>query len=437
MIVWSLFAVGAVYVWATVPLMAASAVLATLARFQPRPSRETRTLDWMLIASVAAAAAQLVPLSPALRAAVSPHAEAISSAIRLGPPDPAAWQPLSLAPGSTEYSIALVLTALVVFWAARRSCSRGLALQIARYVAIAGMFAALSAFAFRAGGDRSLIYGRWHALDAGAHPFGPFVNRNHFATWLLLACPLAAGYVAATLRPRRLTTSAAARLVDAFEWLGTGAGWVGIAGIVMILALVASTSRSGLVALTFSVAGSVWLARRRITRRAGLFGLFALLAVGAAVGAYVGVTPVLSRVDETLRIGAGARPRIWQETLRIIRDFPLTGTGLGGYQTAMLVYQQTGWPVFINQAHNQYLHLFAEGGFLVGIPVALAVAAFIRLFCDRLAQDTSSSAWLRIGAGAAICAVALQGFWETGLRIPANGLLFAAAAAVAVHRPPR
>ena len=69
--------------------------------------------------------------------------------------------------------------------------------------------------------------------------------------------------------------------------------------------------------------------------------------------------------------------------------------------------------------------------------VALAAVAFIRLFRMRLAEDVSSSVWLRIGGGTAILAVAVQGIWETGLRIPANGLLFALAAAVAVHRPVR
>ena len=101
----------------------------------------------------------------------------------------------------------------------------------------------------------------------------------------------------------------------------------------------------------------------------------------------------------------------------------------------MLVYQQTDRTVFINQAHNQYLHFLAEGGVLLTVPAVMAVVAFIRLFRTRLAQDTSSSVWLRIGGGAAILAVAVQGIWETGLRMPANGLLFAIAAAVAVHRP--
>src|SRR5205823_6314657 len=92
---------------------------------------------------------------------------------------------------------------------------------------------------------------------------------------------------------------------------------------------------------------------------------------------------------------------------------------------------------FTNQAHNQYLQLMAEGGLLVSVPAVFAVVAFVRLFRTRLALDKSPAVWLRIGAGAAVLAVALQGLWETGLRIPANGILFAVAAAVAVHRPAR
>ena len=33
------------------------------------------------------------------------------------------------------------------------------------------------------------IYGVW-TLESGRMPFGPFVNRNHFAGWMLMALPL-------------------------------------------------------------------------------------------------------------------------------------------------------------------------------------------------------------------------------------------------------
>ena len=56
MIVWSVFAVGGVYVWAGVPLMVAAVLLAAFARPTPAASRDTRMLDGLLLASVAAAA---------------------------------------------------------------------------------------------------------------------------------------------------------------------------------------------------------------------------------------------------------------------------------------------------------------------------------------------------------------------------------------------
>jgi O-antigen ligase len=235
------------------------------------------------------------------------------------------------------------------------------------------------------------------------------VNRNHFATWVVMACPLAAGYVAAALGARRPSRGLAAGLVTLLEGLGTSTVWVGAAGVVMAVATVRSASRSGLIAFGASIVVGAWLARGRLTRRAGVLALLAVLAIAAVIAAYVNVEPLFSRVEETLAVGAGGRPRIWQETLRVIRDFPLTGTGLGTYQTAMLVYQQTDRVVSINQAHNQYLHLLAEGGVLLAVPMMLALVAFIRLFSRRLAQDSPPAVWLRIGGVTAMLAVAVQG----------------------------
>jgi hypothetical protein len=41
--------------------------------------------------------------------------------------------------------------------------------------------------------------------------------------------------------------------------------------------------------------------------------------------------------------------------------------------------------------------------------------------------------WLRIGAAAGILGLAVQSVFETGLRMPANALLFALLAAIVVH----
>jgi O-antigen ligase len=434
MIVWSLFAVAGVYVWAGVPLMIAAALLAVASRRAGRTSSDTRLLDAALVATVVVAAANLLPVPSAVRALLSPQADDVRAALFVAPGDPRAWRPLALSPDQTAYAIGLLLTAVIVFRAARRVFADGGVRRIVRLCAYSGMVAAFLAIALSTTADPTLIYGRWPAIDAGARPYGPFVNRNHFATWLLMACPLAAGYVAARLdsaRPSAVRLSAG--LLALAEFAGTSVLWVGVSAVVMTIALVISTSRSGLTAFAVSIAVGAWLVRARLTRRTRVLALAAVVMIGAIVLAFVNVHPLLARVDETLTVGTAGRPRIWQETWRIVREFWLTGTGLGGYQTAMAVTQQGDRTVFINQAHNQYLQLLAEGGVLLTLCVAVAAIAFVRLFRKRLAEDSSSSVWLRIGAGIAILGVAVQGLWETGLRIPANGVLFAIAAAVAVY----
>ena len=434
MIAWSLFAVGGVYVWAGVPLMIAALALAAVGRPRPGASRDTRTIDRALVAAVAATALQLVPLPATLRAVLSPHADALRSALVLGETGASRWRPLSIDPSATIYSLGLLIATLIVFWTARRAFAHGMTRRVVAVVAISGLIASLVAIVLHATADRTLIYGRWPAVDAGARPYGPFVNRNHFAAWLVMAIPLSAGFVGAWLAERRASAGVAAKAAAMFEALGSRAGWVTVSCAVMALALVTSTSRSGLIALTSAAFFAAWVVRGRAGRQTMVLGAIAVVTMGIIGSLYVNVQPLLSRVDETIDVGAGGRPRIWKETFVVARDFWPAGTGLGTYRDAMLVYQQDKRGGFFNQAHNQYLHLLSDGGLLLTVPALFAAVAFIALLRVRLAADRSPTQWLRIGAATAILAVAIQGIWETGLRMPANGVLFAIAAAVAVHQ---
>ncbi len=126
--------------------------------------------------------------------------------------------------------------------------------------------------------------------------------------------------------------------------------------------LVTSTSRSGLIALTSAAVFAAWVVRGRAGRQTMVLGAIAVVTMGIIGSLYVNMQPLLSRVDETIDVGAGGRPRIWKETLVVARDFWPAGTGLGTYRDAMLVYQEDKRGGFFNQAHNQYLHLLSDGG---------------------------------------------------------------------------
>jgi O-antigen ligase len=203
----------------------------------------------------------------------------------------------------------------------------------------------------------------------------------------------------------------------------------------MVLALMMSTSRSGIIGLAGAAIVCQWLTRGRhagATRRWIMLEAVFLVIV---LWSFADVDALMNRVDETLMPAKAARGRhaIWHDAARISRDFPLTGTGAGTFGAAIVAYQTAEPEYSIGQAHNQYLQIAAEGGALVAVPLGFALTAFLLLFRKRLQQDLSSTFLIRAGAGAGMAGAMLQSFWETGLRMPANAMLFAVLAAIATH----
>jgi O-antigen ligase len=161
-----------------------------------------------------------------------------------------------------------------------------------------------------------------------------------------------------------------------------------------------------------------------------------LLAI--VVLSFANFDALLGRYDETLATlesGQG-RTAIWHDAERMIMDFPITGTGTGTFAAAIIPYQTAEPGYSIGQAHNHYLQIASEGGALVSVPAALVLGTFLLLFRRRLAEDGTPNFLIRAGAGAGLAAALLQSVWETGLRMPANAMMFAVLDAIAIHTPP-
>jgi O-antigen ligase len=119
------------------------------------------------------------------------------------------------------------------------------------------------------------------------------------------------------------------------------------------------------------------------------------------------------------------------------RLYPLTGTGINTYSTAMFFYQQFATDVHFSAAHNDYLQVLAEGGLLVGIPAAAAIVALAWTIRRRFREESSPSTfWIRAGATIALLSIAIQELGDFSLQIPGNAFLFAVVCAIAVHRTP-
>ena len=441
LLAWVTFAAGGVYPWAWIP--AACAALALTAAVHPRivSGGGARAVDLLVIATGAAIVVQLVPLPYVTLQRIDPHAVALRTALWLMPPitsGSAALVPLpiSILPVDTWAALGIFASAALLFWTCRQICEGGGIGRIVRAIAVVGLIASLAAIIQHAQ-NKELLYGLWKPRDAGARPYGPFVNRNHFATWVVMACPVVFGYLLARAPAAREGQQISQRLVSAAKQLGSVRIWLAAAVCLMTLAVLLSTSRSGVIGLTGAFILSAWLSRGRHVPHTRRWNIFQGVLLALVIASFANFGALLGRVDETIDEDQAGRGRtaVWHDATHVIGEFPLTGTGAGTFGAAVIGYQTAEPGYTIGQAHNHYLQLAAEGGALVTVPAVLAAVSLLLLFRRRLAEDISSNFLIRAGAGAGLAGAALQSFWETGLRMPANAMLFAVLAAIATHNP--
>jgi O-antigen ligase len=161
---------------------------------------------------------------------------------------------------------------------------------------------------------------------------------------------------------------------------------------------------------------------------------FTTLVVILSLG-WVGFDAFARRFAESETHYLAGRLPIWADAVKVLRDFPLVGTGFNTYGTAMLLYQEHDLETRAVEAHNDYLQLAAEGGVLLAIPATLLAFVLIREIRRRFREraDDSMEYWLRVGAATGLAAMALQETMEFSLQMPGIAALFAVVAAIAVR----
>ena len=433
---WVTFAAGGVYQWVWLPWAIILVVLAAAVRPRIAARGPARLLDLSLIVTGAVLLLQLVPVPASLLIQAAPDAIVLRGRLGLIPlgASETLYLPISIVPRHTVHALVVFAGAAAAYWLTRHVCERGRAGRLIRSIAVIGIFASVAAIIQRVE-SKELLYGIWKPMDEGARPYGPFVNRNHFATWVVMACPLVFGYLLARAPAARAQTYAV-RIARAIRQLGSMQVWLATAVCVMTVAVLISASRSGLIALAAALFACTWLAARHrrgtVLRWAALQGMLLV----AVVLSFANFDSLLARMDETLGDrGAGyGRLAVWADAAALTRVFLVTGTGAGTFGTSIAAYQTAAPGFSIGHAHNHYLQLAAEGGLLLIFPVALLAAAFVWAFAARISVRDPDYL-IRGGAAIGIAAVLLQSVWETGLRMPANAMLFAMLAAIATYAP--
>jgi O-antigen ligase len=385
-------------------------------------------LDRAILAVGACLALQAIPLPRAIVDLLSPHAAQVRETLTLAGGVSPGFLPLSIDASATLWALAVFAGAAALFWIARAQFAYGGVRRTTRAIAGLASVVSLLAIAQAATAGRK-IYWYFPTEFEGPLPFGPFVNRNHFATWAIMVLPLTLGYLAARIGRRRDEAPHIAPRSRLAKMIDPRSAWLIAASAIVFAALLLSLSRSGALALAVSVGIATVAAAKRLDR-ARRRGAVAVLAGVVLLGVMWADLPALRERFAGTQVGVANRLVIWRETVPVIRDFWLTGTGAGTYEKAMYVYQRSDRTVYFNQAHNHYMQVAAEGGLLLVSTLVLAAFAFVRLARERIGEDESGLAWIRIGAACGLGAAALQSVWETGLTMPANAAIAAVLAAV-------
>jgi O-antigen ligase len=415
---------GAVHEPVFVPLLAGCALagLAALVRGR-RAAREGRPLPplpgrSLLVALHALVLLQLVPLPPGALRVVSPGSFSFYNDPLLVPL--AAWRPISVSPPDTLRGLAFLAGFSFLALAAFRELGAGV-WRRRLLLTVVGVGVALTVVAFvqAVSPEPRKIYGLWRPHWDWA-VFGPYVNRNHFAGYLVMAAPLAIGFALEALSRLR---SAWARSRRGWLRLGEAEGtavvrWSAVT-MVVVAGLFASQSRGGVSA--FALASLLLpLAARR--RRGTALAVLLLAALGVA---WIGLGGLLSAFE--VRGVRASRLDLWRDMVPMVPRFPLFGDGWNAFATAYPWYQTVWRTEWIGEAHNDWLQALIDGGLVGALLVAGLLAVVLRAALVRAPRSP-----LDLGVLGALLGFALHGLVDFNGQIPANAATWTALAAAAV-----
>jgi O-antigen ligase len=419
-------AFGAVYPWAYRPVLSLCGAAGVLGALRARRPLAISTAVLLASAAVVGVIAlQLVPLPASLITVASSSRGALSDAPFL---------PLSVDPSATLRGLIFVVALGVFLLGTACALEYRDVLWIARTLLVVGPALAVIGIVQRAEAT-GRIYGFWQPYYGGLS-FGPFINRNHFAGWMVMAIPVTLGHLWDRVDRHLIAVRRGWR--DRLLWLLAPAGnrlILGFTGVmVMMVSLLLTMSRSGIVAIVVALTVFVAASPRR-ARRFRIVPIALVLVIAIVSVAWVGVDRIVDRFDQPDTIDVGERLAIWRDTFTVVRRFLLTGSGFNTYAAAMGVFAPRPFAIQRPfEAHNDYLQLVAEGG----LPLTLAVACAVVLFARDAARQGSSTRsmdrGLRVGAVAGLAGIGVQECAEFSLQIPANAVLFAVLCSIVVYR---
>lgn len=277
--------------------------------------------------------------------------------------------------------------------------------------------------------------------------YGQFINYNHFALLMEMSLGVLVGLVVGKNKSsgRFLPYLALALLVwGALVFSNSRGGMIGMLGLILFVAVThfVIVRRRSWKRRDFGSRSR--LLRYGVSALLGTLLCIALFLVTALGVSWVGGDAVATHFEKAsgeLSVTMDKRQRrkeIWQSTWQLIRAHPVVGTGFGAYSTAITEFTGIGGGTSsLQQAHNEYLEVLASGGIIGAIFVVWFVIAVVRKAWKHLLSANAFRYSTCLGALAGIFAVSIHSFFDFGLHITVNALMFTLLVVIATAGYPR
>jgi O-antigen ligase len=367
---------------------------------------------------------QLIPLPASWVAKISPEKLAALHQVQSILPEQH-WIPLSVDPHATLLALCKFLAYCGAFALAAYAFEvrRQRSLLLSGLLLLGCFEAGYGIVQYSTGYQKIFTYTRLFYTNVAT---GTYVNRNHFAGLLEMLIPLAVARVF-----YEVYTSGRRREAAAGRTEGRGGRVVFYAflAIVMAVGCFMSGSRMGIFALLAALVFLGVLGQWRGKRRAWTFGMAIILGCSLVYGFWVGINPVLKRFEllgQEDYVESEGRLPLWRSEIRLIKDYPLAGTGLGTFKLAFRQYQDSEVNNLADHAHNDYLEFACEtglaGALLLWLPIYFLWGLLVISFLES--QSSYRQAVL-LGCAGSVTALLIHSITDFNLQIPANALLFA------------
>ncbi|NRB41168.1 MAG: O-antigen ligase family protein [Pseudomonadales bacterium] len=295
---------------------------------------------------------------------------------------------------------------------------------------------------------------------------GTFVNRNHLAGYLELTLACGLGLLIAQLKNISFANNRE-RLQHYLETLLSSKIILRLILCILVIALVMTRSRMGNAAFFTSMffCGALHLYLMKRFNRSAIFLFVSLLFIDTLiVSQWFGLEELAQRMNITLGeieiidennkpgqssstaateninsqhsyklITGDSRDEAWAQARSIITTAPLMGYGYGSFYTLFPKFRDGSTRGFFDHAHNDYLEIIIEFGFIgAGLLFLIVLIAVINAIQTQRQRRSDIYIAAAFASMMSITSIAIHSWTDFNLYIPANAMLVTIIIAISV-----